>query len=103
MILVRAVALSFVVSVGLASAGRTAALGLSPASGLLVPADWQEPGGLPPQFRNHCGFDKTGGRPYCANHCGGDYQFFSCSEASFGCCHLGHGYCDWKGHLRCSP
>jgi hypothetical protein len=24
-----------------------------------------------------------------------------CSEASFGCCHVGRGYCDPSGLLRC--
>jgi hypothetical protein len=74
-----------------------------PAGGLLVAVDWQEPALLPPQFRNHCAIDRLSGRPYCANHCGTSYQFYYCSQASFGCCHLGRGYCDWNGHLRCAP
>jgi hypothetical protein len=65
--------------------------------------DWQYPPQLPPRFRNHCTFEYFTGRPYCSNHCGIDYQFFFCSELSFGCCHLGRGYCDWNGILRCSP
>jgi hypothetical protein len=66
-------------------------------------ADWQYPPQLPPRFRNHCTFEYFDGRPYCSNHCGIDYQFYYCSEISFGCCHLGRGYCDWRGALRCHP
>lgn len=69
----------------------------------LVTADWQGPRLLPPRFRNHCRYDPVHGRWYCANHCGPDYQFYFCSPESFGCCHLGYGYCDWKRHLRCAP
>jgi hypothetical protein len=68
-----------------------------------LPGDWQTPEQLPPAFRNHCTFENFTNRPYCSNHCGIDYQFFFCSPASFGCCHLGHGYCDWNGILRCHP
>lgn len=75
----------------------------TPADSLLVRVDWQEPPMLPARFRNHCSIDKFSGRPYCANHCGSGYQFYACSSASFGCCRLGHGYCDWEGHLRCTP
>jgi len=69
----------------------------------LVTVDWQGPRSLPPWFRNHCRYDPIHGRRYCANHCGPDYQFYFCSPESFGCCHPGYGYCDWKGHLRCAP
>lgn len=65
--------------------------------------DWQPPLSLPPGFRNHCRYDPVRGRAYCANHCGPGYQFYFCSPESFGCCHPGYGYCDWKGHLRCAP
>jgi hypothetical protein len=68
-----------------------------------LPGDWQTPEQLPPAFRNHCTFENFTNRPYCSNHCGIDYQFYFCSPASFGCCHLGHGYCDWNGVLRCHP
>jgi hypothetical protein len=68
-----------------------------------LPGDWQTPDQLPPVFRNHCTFENFTNRPYCSNHCGIDYQFYFCSPASFGCCHLGHGYCDWNGVLRCHP
>ncbi len=72
-----------------------------PASGLHIRVDWQEPLQLPPRFRNHCTYENFTGRPYCLDHCGIDYQFYYCSEGSFGCCHLGRGYCDWNGQLRC--
>jgi hypothetical protein len=65
--------------------------------------DWQYPPQLPPRFRNHCTFEYFTARPYCSYRCGIDYQFFYCSELTFGCCHLGRGYCDWNGILRCSP
>jgi hypothetical protein len=78
-------------------------LNYSPAARPLVAADWQDPRSLPPRFRNHCSYDINHGRWYCANHCGPGYQFYFCSSASFGCCHPGYGYCDWKGHLRCAP
>ncbi len=68
-----------------------------------VRVDWQYPWQLPPRFRNHCAYEYFTARSYCSNHCGGDYQFYYCSQASFGCCHLGRGYCDWSGLLRCSP
>jgi len=69
----------------------------------VIAADWQPPLSLPRQFRNHCSYDRDRGRIYCSNHCGIDYEFYYCSPASFGCCHAGYGYCDWKGHLRCAP
>jgi len=83
-----------------ASAGEAAKP--APASDL-VRIDWQVPEQLPPPFRNHCMVENFTARPYCSNHCGADYQFYYCSPASFGCCHLGHGYCDWNGVLRCHP
>src|SRR6516165_6975307 len=49
----------------------------------IVRIDWQYPWQLPPQFRNHCAFEVFTARPYCSNHCGSDYQFLYCSEASF--------------------
>jgi hypothetical protein len=84
------------------SAGEATAAAPVPASDL-IRIDWQVPEQLPPPFRNHCTFENFTGRPYCSNHCGADYQFYYCSSASFGCCHLGHGYCDWHGVLRCHP
>jgi hypothetical protein len=70
---------------------------------LIIRADWQGPESLPPRYRNHCYYEAFTGRLYCSDHCGGDYQFYFCSELSFGCCHLGHGYCDFRGFLRCHP
>jgi hypothetical protein len=74
-----------------------------PAAGLYIRVDWQEPSFLPPRFRNHCTVENFTGRPYCSDHCGMDYQVYYCSEGSFGCCRLGHGYCDFSGILRCHP
>lgn len=90
---------------GLAGASNcpAATIVAMPDSAPLLRVDWQFPEQLPRQFRNHCTAENFTGRPYCSNHCGIDYQFFYCSQASFGCCHLGHGYCDWAGHLRCAP
>ena len=68
-----------------------------------VAVDWQRPEYLPRRFRNHCRFAPFVGRPYCSDHCGADYQFYYCSDISFGCCHLGRGYCDFFGFVRCSP
>jgi hypothetical protein len=75
----------------------------SAAAGILVRVDWQTPLQLPPRFRNHCAVDSFSGRPFCSNHCGSDYQFYYCSSASFGCCHIGHGYCARNELLRCTP
>ncbi|HUI97021.1 MAG TPA: hypothetical protein VLX44_14790 [Xanthobacteraceae bacterium] len=69
----------------------------------IIRVDWQDPATLPPQFRNHCSIDSWSGRPYCADHCGPGYQFYYCTPESFGCCRVGFGYCDWRGHLRCHP
>jgi hypothetical protein len=69
----------------------------------VILADWQGPLSLPPQFRNHCSYDRFSHRYLCSNHCGFDYQFYYCQPESFGCCHIGRGYCGWDGLLRCSP
>jgi hypothetical protein len=104
MMAVKTLALALLAVAGCASLCGAGVLSPSPAaSGLLVRVDWQPPLSLPPRFRNHCTIDNFSGRPYCENHCGSEYQFFYCSDASFGCCHLGRGYCDWNGHLRCAP
>ena len=71
------------------------------------PANWQAIDAYsqdrPPRlFRQHCKFDATGATQYCAAECGSGYQFYYCSEKSFGCCHVGVGYCDWNLSLRCS-
>ena len=93
---------------GTAEAGNLAALlaKTGEQGGDRTPAiqvDWQDPAALPRQFRNHCTVEAWSGRPYCEDHCGRGYQFFYCTTASFGCCRVGHGYCDWHGHLRCYP
>jgi hypothetical protein len=90
-----------VVLPAMAAMPHAAETALAPRLG--VPADWQYPDGLPERFRNHCSTEFFTGRAYCADHCGSGYQFFYCSEGSFGCCHLGRGYCDFHGLMRCSP
>lgn len=80
-----------------------APLASAPLNGVVVRVDWQDPRQLPLRFRNHCRVENFTSRPYCSDHCGSDYQFYYCSEASFGCCHLGRGYCDFSGLLRCHP
>jgi hypothetical protein len=69
----------------------------------MIRVDWQNPVLLPRRFRNHCVVEPSSGRTYCENHCGRGYEFYYCSHASFGCCHVGYGYCDWHGELRCRP
>ena len=54
---------------------------------------------LPRQNQNHCGYHF--GHFVCADHCGADYQVYSCSKLSTGCCRIGYGYCDGAGHVRC--
>ena len=56
---------------------------------------------LPRQLQNHCGYYK--GHFVCADHCGADYQVYYCPNTASGCCHIGLGYCDGNGRLRCSP
>jgi hypothetical protein len=73
------------------------------AAAPVVTVDWQEPQSLPRRLRNHCAIDTFSGRPYCSDHCGYEYQVYSCSHGSFGCCRVGFGYCDWNGILRCHP
>jgi hypothetical protein len=85
-----------------ASAGWIAGAGLA-GRDTTVRVDWQYPWQLPPRLRNHCVYERFTARPFCSDHCGSDYQIYYCSEASFGCCHLGRGYCDWNGLLRCHP
>ncbi len=102
---VRAIVIGMLAVLACASIGR-AGEGMRPAmdaNRLIVAADWQGPQSLPSRFRNHCSYDGFSGRSYCSDHCGFDYQFYYCSRASFGCCRLGLGYCDWRGFLRCHP
>ncbi len=56
---------------------------------------------LPRRYANHCGY--YNGHLTCADHCGADYQIYYCSPTAAGCCHVGRGYCDGTGRLRCSP
>ena len=85
-------------------AGEPAGLGGDASARLpLTRVDWQDPALLPRRFRNHCTSSDWWGRPYCENHCGRGYEFYFCSPDSFGCCHVGYGYCDWHGELRCHP
>ena len=56
---------------------------------------------LPRRLQNHCGY--YNGRFICADHCGADYQVYYCPTTASGCCHVGLGYCDGAGRLRCSP
>jgi hypothetical protein len=101
--ILRLLILASLVVASAAGAGEPGPLGpLGPLKRLLLP-DWQGPSDLPPRFRNHCSYDVTHGRAYCSDHCGSDYQFYYCSPMSFGCCHIGVGYCDWDGLLRCRP
>jgi hypothetical protein len=56
---------------------------------------------LPRRFQNHCGYYQ--GHFVCADRCGIDFQMYYCTNISYGCCHVGYGYCDDIGHLRCMP
>lgn len=56
---------------------------------------------LPRQLQNHCGY--YNGHFICADHCGAEYQVYYCPNTASGCCHVGLGYCDFGGRLRCSP
>jgi hypothetical protein len=56
---------------------------------------------LPRRYQNHCGY--SDGHYVCADHCGGDYQVYYCPISASGCCHVGLGYCDAAGKLRCAP
>lgn len=103
MIKVYALALSVLAACTAAGAAAVPAPLAAPPRGPVVRVDWQEPQLLPRRFRNHCNFENFTGRPYCSDHCGGNYQLYYCSAVSFGCCPLGRGYCDFDGHLRCHP
>ncbi len=99
----KAVVLAFIGYITWTSASHAGGFGPVSPDGIILRVDWQAPDFLPPRFRNHCTVENFTGRPYCSDHCGADYQFYCCSEGSFGCCHLGHGYCDFSGQLRCHP
>jgi len=98
-----ALAALYLAAVAWTSPSFAASPGTMPQGGLTIRVDWQVPESLPPRFRNHCTYENFTGRPYCSDHCGIEYQFYFCSEISYGCCHLGHGYCDFHGYLRCHP
>jgi len=56
---------------------------------------------LPRRLQHNCGYHN--GNLVCSDNCGVDYQKYFCSPTAMGCCHIGLGYCDGAGHLRCSP
>jgi hypothetical protein len=56
---------------------------------------------VPAPHQNHCGY--VNGHYVCADHCGTDYQVYYCPATATGCCHIGLGYCDAAGRLRCGP
>jgi hypothetical protein len=85
------------------SASHAGPLSASSIGTPIITVDWQGPMSLPPRFRDHCRYDADHHAWYCSDHCGIDYQFYFCSPASFGCCRINYGYCDWKGRLRCAP
>jgi hypothetical protein len=94
------VALVAVMATAGVAAGRPAEQQASPAveqfSYSLVPLP-----PLPRQHQNHCAYVK--GHFVCADHCGADYQVYYCPVSATGCCHVGLGYCDAAGRLRCAP
>jgi hypothetical protein len=98
-----AIALAMLGFLAWAPISSAAALSVNAPARLVVKADWQSPQSLPRRFRNHCAVDLRSGRTYCSDHCGFEYEFYYCAHASFGCCRVGFGYCDWSGLLRCAP
>ena len=70
-------------------------------AGSLVFVGWHQVSRHVQRLPGHCSYDPTHGYYYCSNHCGADYEFHVCSPRSFGCCHIGVGYCDYLGYLRC--
>jgi hypothetical protein len=56
---------------------------------------------LPRRYQSHCDYVK--GHFVCAGHCGTEYQFYYCSPSATGCCHVGLGYCDSDGKVKCAP
>src|ERR1700734_1643604 len=91
----KAFALAFLACITGIAASHAGEFGPMSPDGITLCVDWQLPDFLPPRFRNHCAVENFTGRPYCSEHCGMDYQVYYCSEGSFGCCRLGHGYCDF--------
>jgi len=99
----RYLVVAFALASGVVAASvRAAAPPAGPLSASpVIEVDWQGPLSLPPRFRNHCAIDSASGRPFCSDHCGFEYQFYYCTQQSFGCCRIGFGYCDSRGLLRC--
>lgn len=90
------------VTVGLVTPGGAADLRTEPRATPLVAQLSSSPTAMPPlpvRHQNHCGF--VGGRYVCADHCGRDYEVYYCPASASGCCHVGYGYCDAAGQLRC--
>jgi len=100
---VRTLALALLACVAMIAVCTASPITAIPTGARIVEVDWQDSQALPPRFRNHCAYDRLSGRYYCSDHCGFQYQFYYCSRASFGCCRIGFGYCDWSGSLRCAP
>jgi hypothetical protein len=105
MALLAAAAMAGLVTAGLAMAGGSAAsagewqpdhAGIVQFSYSRVPLPL-----LPRRHQNHCGM--VNGHYVCADHCGIDYQVYYCPTSASGCCHVGLGYCDEGGRLRCAP
>jgi hypothetical protein len=98
--LMRGAALLAVIATTCAAADRRAELQASPA----VEQFSYSPVPLPPlprRHQNHCG--TVNGHFVCADHCGAHYQVYYCPTSASGCCHVGLGYCDGGGRLRCAP
>jgi hypothetical protein len=89
-------------SIACVSSSSASELTYSPAPRVIIQSELKGTW-LPRRLLNHCNFDPTQGIVYCSNRCGIDYQVYYCSKRSFGCCHIGQGYCDGAGLLRCRP
>jgi hypothetical protein len=100
---VKILAIAFIACMVWSSVAAAAPAANTPHESVVTLADAQEPMWLPRRFRNHCGYDLLRSRFFCSNHCGIGYQFYYCHPESFGCCHVGRGYCAWDGSLRCTP
>ena len=94
------VAALFIAMAATCTASERAAQSYSPAV-VQYSYSWAAMPLLPRQYQNHCGY--INGQFICADHCGADYQVYYCSPTATGCCHVGRGYCDLTGRLRCSP
>jgi hypothetical protein len=103
--LIYGVAIAAVATAGLATAGAAADRRVEPQATPAVAQFSYSPVAMPPllprRHRNHCIFYE--GHYVCADHCGTDYQVYYCPNHATGCCHVGLGYCDAAGRLRCAP